>query len=68
MADTLRTLVAVDHGARRHEIANTVTSDGVISVVGVVDGMDEAWRDAPGQLVRRARRRLPGLLRAGARR
>ena len=27
-----------------HEIANTVTSDATISVVGVVDGMDEAWR------------------------
>ena len=44
MADTLRTLVAVDSGLDAHEIANTVTSDATISVVGVVEGMDEAWR------------------------
>jgi len=44
MTDTLRTLVAVDSGLDVHEIANTVTSDATISVVGVVEGMDEAWR------------------------
>jgi pilus assembly protein CpaE len=44
MAETLRTLVAVDTGLDAHEIANTVTSDALISVVGVVEGMDEAWR------------------------
>jgi len=44
MAETLRTLVAVDSGLDVHELANTVTSDATISVVGVVDGMDEAWR------------------------
>ena len=44
MAETLRTLVAVDSGLDTHELANIVTSDGVISVSGVIDGMDEAWR------------------------
>jgi len=44
MVETLRTLVAVDSGLDLHEIANTVTSDAGISVVGVVDGMEEAWR------------------------
>ena len=44
MAETLRTLVAVDSGLDTHELANIVTSDAGISVVGVVDGMDEAWR------------------------
>ena len=44
MADTLRTLVAVDTGVDVHEITNTVTSDGNVSVVGVVDGLDDAWR------------------------
>ena len=44
MAETLRTLVAVDSGLDVHELANTVTSDGNVSVVGVVDGLDEAWR------------------------
>jgi len=44
MADTLRTLVAVDSGLDPHELANTVTSDANVSVVGVVEGMDEAWR------------------------
>src|SRR4051812_18267615 len=44
MAETLRTLVAVDSGLDAHEIANTVTSDSVVSVVGIVEGMDEAWR------------------------
>ena len=44
MAETLRTLVAVDSGLDTHEFGNIVTSDGGISVVGVVDGMDEAWR------------------------
>jgi pilus assembly protein CpaE len=44
MVETLRTLVAVDNGLDTHELANIVTSDGGISVVGVVDGMDEAWR------------------------
>ena len=44
MAATLRTLVAVDSGLDTHELTNIVTSDGDISVVGVVDGMDEAWR------------------------
>src|SRR5215510_10400998 len=44
MADALRTIVAVDTGLDSHELANIVTSDGSISVVGVVDGMDEAWR------------------------
>jgi pilus assembly protein CpaE len=44
MAETLRTLVAVDSGVDVHQITNTVTSDGNISVVGVVDGLDEGWR------------------------
>ena len=44
MAETLRTLVAVDTGLDTHEFANTVTSDADINVVGVVDGMEEAWR------------------------
>ena len=44
MAETVRTLVAVDSGLDTHELANIVTSDATISVVGVVDGMDEAWR------------------------
>ena len=44
MAETLRTLVAVDSGLDVHDLANTVKSDANISVVGVVDGMDEAWR------------------------
>jgi pilus assembly protein CpaE len=44
MAETLRTLVAVDTGLDAHDLANTVTSDAVISVVGVVEGTDEAWR------------------------
>ena len=44
MAETLRTLVAVDSGLDTHELANIVTSDGVINVSGVIDGMDEAWR------------------------
>ena len=44
MADALRTLVAVDSGVDPHEITNTVTSDGSLTVVGVVDGLEEAWR------------------------
>ena len=44
MAETLRTLVAVDSGLDAHELANTVTSEANINVVGVVEGMDEAWR------------------------
>ncbi len=44
MPETFRTLVAVDTGLDRHAIANTVPSDGTISVVGVVDGLDEGWR------------------------
>jgi pilus assembly protein CpaE len=44
MADTLRVLVAVDTGVDVHSVANTVTSDGALSVVGVIDGLDEAWR------------------------
>ena len=44
MTDTLRTLVAVDHGVDLHDITNTVASDGVVSVVGIIDGLDDAWR------------------------
>ena len=44
MPDTLRTLVAVDDGVDVHQITNTVTSDGIVSVVGVIDGLDDAWR------------------------
>ena len=44
MADTLRTLVAVDSGLDTHELGNIVTSDSIIHVSGVIDGMDEAWR------------------------
>jgi len=44
MPDTLRTLVAVDHGVDVHDITNTVTSDGIVSVVGIIDGLDDAWR------------------------
>jgi pilus assembly protein CpaE len=44
VADTLRIVVAVDSGLDLHELANTVTSDGNLSVVGVIDGLDEAWR------------------------
>src|SRR5262249_17284687 len=44
MADTLRTLVAVDTGVDMHEITSTVATDGVISVVGIIDGLDDAWR------------------------
>jgi DNA-binding NarL/FixJ family response regulator len=44
MAGALRTLVAVDAGLDTHEFANTVTSDTDINVVGVINGMEEAWR------------------------
>ena len=44
MAQALRTLVAVDSGLDVNEIANIVTSDGGITVVGVVEGMEDAWR------------------------
>ncbi|MSO96119.1 MAG: hypothetical protein EXQ81_10070 [Thermoleophilia bacterium] len=44
MASTVRTLVVVDHGVDVHDLTNLVTSDTGISVVGVVDGMEEAWR------------------------
>src|SRR4051794_39004292 len=44
MVGTLRTLVAVDSGLDVHDITHVVTSDGAISVIGVVDGLDEAWR------------------------
>ena len=44
MADTLRTLVAVDFGIDAHDVANTVVSDNAISVIGVVAGLDDAWR------------------------
>jgi len=43
MAEPLRTLVAVDSGLDARELANIVTSDSHISVVSVVDGMEEAW-------------------------
>ena len=67
MAETLRTLVAVDSGLDAHEIANTVTSDACVSVVGDRRRDGRGLADAAGQLVRRARRRLPGLLGARAR-
>ncbi len=44
MAGALRTLVAVDSGLDTHELANTVTSDADINVVGVINGMEETWR------------------------
>lgn len=44
MPGILRTLVAVDHGVDLHEITATVTSDAVVSVVGIIDGLDDAWR------------------------
>ena len=36
--------MAVDHGVDIHEITSTVTSDGAVSVVGIIDGLDDAWR------------------------
>jgi len=44
MPDSLRTLVAVDLGVDLQEVTSTVTSDGAVSVVGVIDGLDDAWR------------------------
>lgn len=44
MAGMLRTLVAVDSGLDTHALANIVTSDVGMSVVGVVAGTEEAWR------------------------
>jgi pilus assembly protein CpaE len=44
MADTLRTLVAVDRGLDVHSLANTITSDNAVSVIGIVDGLEDAWR------------------------
>jgi pilus assembly protein CpaE len=44
VAETLRTLVAVDAGVDVREIEGTVVSDAGITVVGIVEGTDEAWR------------------------
>jgi pilus assembly protein CpaE len=44
MTDAMRILVAVDRGLDVHEVENTVVSDGNVSVVGVINGLDEAWR------------------------
>jgi pilus assembly protein CpaE len=44
MAETLRTLVAVDQGLDVNDLANTVTSDAAVSVIGIVEGFDEGWR------------------------
>jgi pilus assembly protein CpaE len=44
MTDAMRILVAVDRGLDVHEVENTVVSDGNVSVVGVINGLDAAWR------------------------
>jgi DNA-binding NarL/FixJ family response regulator len=43
MAGTIRAFVAVDAGVSREVITESLPHDGNVEVVGVVEGLDEAW-------------------------
>jgi pilus assembly protein CpaE len=43
MAATIRTFIAVDAGVSREVVTESLPHDGNVEVVGVVEGLDEAW-------------------------
>jgi DNA-binding NarL/FixJ family response regulator len=43
MADRIKALVALDTGMTADSVERAIPADGQIDLVGVVDGLDEAW-------------------------
>src|SRR5439155_11625683 len=54
MAATIRTFIAVDAGVSREVVTESLPHDGNVEVVGVVEGLDEAWltlQEVPNDLL-----------------
>src|SRR5215468_9727357 len=43
MADSIKTFVAIDTGMSREVVEEALPVDGSVELVGVVEGLDEAW-------------------------